>query len=165
MKTARHPAQEAWFGLVLLLASTLLACGTPAASAPKAPCRDQAAGMALGFEHAKVGANELPIALYCGMRGDEPAPQATLVEASFTPATAGATPVKGEVVYRKAARVLEGRGDRMQFDYVVKVIFERAGTWTMQLRARLPWKSEELQHSFVVPVIEAPPKQEASVAQ
>ena len=169
MKTALHSTRIAPFGLVLALvstlASTLVACGAPAANAPKAACQDQPGGMALGFEHAKVGANELPIAIFCGMRGDEPTPQATSVEASFTSTLAGAAPVKGEVVYRRAARVLEGGGDRMQFDYVIKVIFDRAGTWVMQLRARVPWRSEEVQHTFAIPVVDAPANQTARAAQ
>jgi hypothetical protein len=137
---------------VMGVASLLVACGAQEPRTPETPCRDQLVGVALGFERAKVGANELPFGIFCGPKSDEPAPRVTFVEAHFAPthALSGAEPVKSEIVYRPAARVLESSTDRLQFDYVVKVVFDRAGYWAMRLRIRAPWAANESDTTMMV---------------
>ena len=137
---------------VMSAALILVACGAQAPRAPETPCRDQLVGVALGFERAKVGPNELPFGIFCGPKSDEPAPRVTFVEAHFTPtpAPSGVEPVKSEIVYRPAARVLESETDRLQFDYVVKVVFDQAGYWAMRLRIRAPWAANESDTTMMV---------------
>jgi hypothetical protein len=125
-----------------LLAS---ACAAPEPRTPVAACAGETVGLALGFERAVVGHNDLPLAVYCGVRSGEPAPPPTYVEATFAAPAAppGTLPVKAEVLHRPAARVLGTGPLRVQFDYLLRVTLDQPGTWLLHLRTKVPWRPDE----------------------
>ena len=134
------------FGVFLAacLAPPLTACGG-AVKPAESPCQNRPVTVALGFDHAQVGRNELPIAILCNPTSLAPAPRVTEVTASFVTAEAstGQPATTGEVVYRPSARVLSSPKDRLQFDYLVRVMLDRAGSWILRLDIRAPWNQEE----------------------
>lgn len=139
-----------------LLVLVLLACGRVPPRSAEAPCPQRQGTVVLGFEHAAMGENELPIGFFCGPRMDQPAPRVSQVDVSFTPEKASkGEVVPGTVVYRPAARVLEStNGPGLRFDYVVKVALRRAGNWLMELRYQAPWSAEQVKTTMVVHVKE-----------
>lgn len=152
--------------LILVIVGSLglatSACGNAAASPAKGAhdtaCQGRPVTVALGFERARVGQEELPMAILCDPSSKEPAPQATLVEARFSsPASDGGDAEReGEVVYRPGAHVLQGGDDQLRFDYVVKVLLDRAGAWTMRLRVRVPWTEQEANTTLTFNVDDEP---------
>jgi hypothetical protein len=64
--------------------------------------------------------------------------------------------VRAVVVYQPAARVLQSDRERLRFDYLVKVVLDRAGRWAMRMRVRVPWTSEEARTVIAFPVDDLP---------
>jgi hypothetical protein len=137
----------------------LAGCGGSAVRSAESACRNQPVVAVLGFEAARVGRNELPIAILCDPKSTRPAECATSVEATFfpNPPPASFSPIAGKVTYRPAARVLDSGSDRLQFDYVINVVLDRKGTWAMQLKIRVPWVSTETQTTLTFPVDDSAP--------
>lgn len=142
------------------LACFTMACSGRVARPAETACHNQPVSVILGFERAQVGSNELPVAIVCNPRSTAAAPRANHVAASFEPQppVPGTKPVRGEVVYQPAARVLESDRERLRFDYLVKVVLDRAGRWAMQLRVRVPWRAEEASTVIAFPVDERQPE-------
>lgn len=152
--TATQTKPRAPYLVALMLA--LSACASVPPRSAEAPCPQRQGTVALGFEHAVAGQNELPIGFFCGPRMDQPAPRVSQVDATFTPENSPTGEVvQGTVVYQPAARVLEAKhGPGLRFDYVVKVALRRAGNWMMELRFNAPWSAERVTTTMLVQVKE-----------
>jgi hypothetical protein len=141
---------------LLALTLALSACASAPPRSAESPCLEGKGTVALGFEHATVGDNELPIGFFCGPRADQPTTGVTHISVSFAPQVSPEREVvSGAVVYRPAARVLDGEhAAHLSFDYVVKVTLRSAGNWMMELHYDAPWSTQRVTTTLLVQVKE-----------
>ena len=144
------------------VALALGGCASSSKPSASAPCEAGCLGlvMMLGAENAVVGANELPFALVRHPSEIQPSEGATSFRAIFAPDPPPPSfkPIEVQVERIQGRPVIGAPGHRqMRFDYVAKVVFDRPGPWTVEMRVGAPWQVKESVWTIRFQVVENRP--------